>query len=257
MLKKILNITSILMLLASAIVVVVFSRIRHRSHAYEDIHITVKYNSDDTLITSFEIFELLNGRLISTGTTIGQVNLNALIMELEKNPYLDDIDITLGLDRIVRIQVRQRVPVVRVMAGDRWFFVDNEGVVMPVRSGVSARVAVATFENKQQPLLSQGTLIHPSHTSPGLWQIFQTAQHIHRNDQLRALIDMIFINETGELNLITKFGSHTVLLGDISNLEHKLENLLVFYSNATSMPGWNEYRLVNLNYKNMVVCSKI
>ena len=59
-----------------------------------------------------------------------------------------------------------------------------------------------------------------------------------------------------ELELVPRTGRHTVLFGEISRVEEKLDNLLTFYSKALNRIGWDEFRTISVKYQGQVVCTK-
>jgi cell division protein FtsQ len=46
-------------------------------------------------------------------------------------------------------------------------------------------------------------------------------------------------------------------VGGADNLEDKFERLFVFYRMGLNKTGWARYNIINIKFKNQVVCSKI
>jgi len=65
------------------------------------------------------------------------------------------------------------------------------------------------------------------------------------------------VNERHELELIPRKGNHVVLLGDTQELKEKMNKLFIFYTQGLNKIGWNNYQVINIKYKNQVVCSKL
>jgi cell division protein FtsQ len=51
-------------------------------------------------------------------------------------------------------------------------------------------------------------------------------------------------------------GNHRILLGQIEYYRENLEKLKLFYEKGLNQMGWNQYSIINLKYKNQVVCTK-
>jgi len=64
------------------------------------------------------------------------------------------------------------------------------------------------------------------------------------------------VNGAGEIELISRVGNQPVLFGDINDMEEKFDKLLLFYKEGLSKTGWNQYKTINLTYKDQVVCTK-
>lgn len=59
-----------------------------------------------------------------------------------------------------------------------------------------------------------------------------------------------------EVELVPRSGSHTILFGQIENVEEKLDKLLRFYKEGLSNRGWDTYSTINIKYDGQVVCTK-
>ena len=51
-------------------------------------------------------------------------------------------------------------------------------------------------------------------------------------------------------------GNHRIMLGTLNEFEEKLANLKLFYEQAIPKVGWEKYSMINLKYKNQIVCTK-
>ena len=59
-----------------------------------------------------------------------------------------------------------------------------------------------------------------------------------------------------ELELIPRTGRHTVLFGEVDDVEEKLDKLLAFYQKGLSNIGWDSFRTISIKYKGQVVCTR-
>ncbi|MCC7233328.1 MAG: cell division protein FtsQ, partial [Bacteroidia bacterium] len=89
-----------------------------------------------------------------------------------------------------------------------------------------------------------------------LERVFRVADFLQNHPFWEAQIEQIYVNEKGELELIPRVGSHSVLIGEGKDLEKKFENLFLFYKEGLNKTGWNQYSIINLKYENQVVCTK-
>ncbi len=65
----------------------------------------------------------------------------------------------------------------------------------------------------------------------------------------------MIVHDHQNFELVPVLGSHKILLGDLSNLSEKLENVYTFYQNVLNKIGWDKYTLIDARYKNQVVAS--
>ena len=75
-------------------------------------------------------------------------------------------------------------------------------------------------------------------------------------DFLASQIIQLYLNQNKEFELIPRVGNHVILFGDLDGMESKFEKLMLFYQKGVKQIGWNRYTLINLKYKNQLVCVK-
>jgi cell division protein FtsQ len=81
--------------------------------------------------------------------------------------------------------------------------------------------------------------------------------YITHDKFLKAQIAQIYVNEQNEFELVPRIGNHIILLGTAEDLDDKFRRLVAFYRYGLNKIGWNKYNVINIKYKNQVVCSKI
>lgn len=79
---------------------------------------------------------------------------------------------------------------------------------------------------------------------------------MENNDFLRRLVSQVYIESNGDLRLEPRIGKHSILFGDTTAMDQKLENLQAFYHQGLVRGPWDRYELINLKYKDQVVCIK-
>ncbi|MCF8296880.1 MAG: hypothetical protein K9J13_04975, partial [Saprospiraceae bacterium] len=87
-------------------------------------------------------------------------------------------------------------------------------------------------------------------------KIFILAKAITKDEFFKAQIEQIYINKN-EIELIPKVGDHVIIFGSISDMDEKLDKLKLFYIKGLKKTGWNNYKTINLKYRNQIVCTKI
>ena len=65
------------------------------------------------------------------------------------------------------------------------------------------------------------------------------------------------INNEKEFELYPAIGNHKIIFGEAKDIAEKFEKLKLFYNEGLNKTdNWNKYAVVNLKYKNQVVCTK-
>jgi cell division protein FtsQ len=71
------------------------------------------------------------------------------------------------------------------------------------------------------------------------------------------MIQQIYVNTKKEIELYATIGNHKIVFGNSEDIPEKFNKLKMFYKEGlNSIDAWNKYSIVNLKYKNQVVCTK-
>jgi cell division protein FtsQ len=89
-----------------------------------------------------------------------------------------------------------------------------------------------------------------------LKDIFPFMNYINGDSFWSAQIDQVYVDGNDEIDLIPRVGNHIVHLGTFENFRGKLRNLQAFYEDVLPQVGWNKYSIINLEFKDQVVCKK-
>jgi cell division protein FtsQ len=186
---------------------------------------------------------------ISVATIESRINV---LRELKK------AEVYMTVDGIIHIHVDQRNPVMRVMpdnGGD--YFVDEEGVVVRRRNLYNPRLHIVEGNvNISSAMLNGVSVLDTSIKHSVLKDIFPLVNYINDDKFWSAQVDQIYIDKNDEIDLIPRAGSHIIHLGTVDNYEGKLRNLVAFYDKVLPVVGWNKYSLINLEFKDQIVCKR-
>jgi cell division protein FtsQ len=183
------------------------------------------------------------------GRNMESINLHSLENRLRANPFIQSAKVYADMDGIIKVEISQRQPIIRIMNQfDQDFYIDQNGIKIPMSSNFTARVLVANGYIDE----AFGKKIDTLHTEIAR-ELFKTAEFISKDSLWSAQIAQVYVNPDHELELIPRVGSNRILLGNADSLENKFHNLLVFYKQALPQVGWDRYKLINIKFANQVV----
>ena len=84
--------------------------------------------------------------------------------------------------------------------------------------------------------------------------LLQLLNHINNDKFWRAQIAGIVVKKDGELNMLPQVTKQEIVFGLPEDLEEKFKKLKVFYKQVLPNKGWNTYSMVNVKFKNQLVC---
>jgi len=207
----------------------------------------------DNFIEREEIDAILKqseGQLI--GRKLEGINLHAIEDKIKANPYIAVATIYADMDGVIHIEISQRQPLLRIInAGGQDFYIDRNGLKMPVSPNFTANVVVANGHILERYSGRVDTLL----TRMGS-DLYKTALFLKKDSLWSAQIEQIFVNDKDDIELIPRVGNQRIILGTADSLEVKMKNLYTFYKKAMPEVGWDTYKTINIKYTNQIVCEK-
>ncbi|MEI7662965.1 MAG: hypothetical protein WCK34_12230 [Bacteroidota bacterium] len=262
---KILQIVVWILLVAGAGVVVGFVEVAHYNQPCARVVVQIDYGAADILITKKEVDSLVvRAAGMVKGKPLGYINTSAIERAIRKQSYVSEVKVYETNEGALFIQVRQREPMLRVINRKyESFYLDESGTLLPTSPNFSARVLVATGVIDYSYMKNPNYRINILALSDSVYydslmtNLYKLTMYITHDKFLKAQIDQVYVNESGEFELIPRVGNHVILLGKAVDLDDKFRKLYAFYKLGLNKIGWNKYNIINIKYKNQVVCSKI
>lgn len=198
------------------------------------------------------------------GQPINSINIAELEAFVRSQPAVKRAEIYKTIKGVLTIEIEQRTPIVRILNTDgSSYYLDEEGMRMPLSDKFTSRVLIASGAIEPAEFhgsLLTDTLTHDTATVSMAQQligdVYTLAHFVYHNTFWRAQIEQIYVTEEQEFELIPKVGPHFIVFGKADNYREKFNKLEVFYREGLNYAGWNQYKIINLKYKNQVVCEK-
>lgn len=166
------------------------------------------------------------------------LDLKALENKLSSHDMIENSEVYISINGILKIDIKQRNPYARVIS-DSSFYIDNNGTKMPLSDNYSARVL----------------LVHGLNDESNIDYVFKLIKTIRDDEFLNLNVTDILINKS-DISLRVRNCDFEVLVGDLNNLETKIKNFKAFYQKAYRDKILNNYKKVNLQFNNQIVCTK-
>ena len=256
--RKVLKILLIIPVLY-LIIIPVFLVHSANSRLCKGISIDIKDSSDYHFVTKRQLLNLVYG---STGRIIGKPVKDVSVSEVESKinglRELKEAEVYITIDGTMHVYANQRDPVMRVMPdGGGDFFIDNDGVVVRKRNLYTPRLHIVGGNvNISSAMLNGVSVLDTSIKNSILKDIYYLVEYINDDSFWSAQIDQIYVDNNDQIDLIPRVGNQVIHLGTNENIEGKLRNLAAFYDKVLPEVGWNKYSVINLEFKDQIVCKK-
>ncbi len=233
-----------------------FAEVQRASLRCTDVIISIEKNSSHSnFVTEEDIYNAMNSnRNMLIGKELAEINVPEIESTLKANPTILDCETFFSLKGELRVNVVQRTPIVRVVSQNASFYIDENGVTMPLSKRASARVMVASGEifEQYQPNVNVADI----NESNVLQQIYEMAKIIRNDEMFLPLIEQIYVTSSQEFVLGSKIGPSKIEFGTMDNYDVKFRHLKAFYKAEKVRENWNLYNSLSLKFKNQIVCTK-
>ena len=233
-------INSIKIIIVLAVVSIFFAFSSSQNNAKPISEVEVSFIGDNNLfISKTKVDKLLiqnNDYIKCVSKDI--LDLKALENKLSSHDMIENSEVYISINGILKIDIKQRNPYARVIS-DPSFYIDNNGTKMPLSDNYSARVL----------------LVHGLNDESKIDYVFKLIKTIRDDEFLNLNVTDILINKS-DISLRVRNCDFEVLVGDLNNLETKIKNFKAFYQKAYRDKILNNYKKVNLQFNNQIVCTK-
>lgn len=168
-----------------------------------------------------------------------KVVLKEVESRLLENKMIRNADVFISLNGTLGAKITQRKPLGRVAASPD-YYIDDEGKKMPLSSVYTARVPLITGVaksnfNELTPLLIA----------------------INQDPFMKSSIVGLELQQNGEIVLRLRKHDFKVLFGKPKAIANKFQNFKAFYKKTKQDNKLSSYKLVNLQFGDQVVATKI
>lgn len=216
-----------------------FANKRNKVRAVEQV--LVRFNgAGDPFVTTKDVNNLLiqsfaPSSIIDKST----LDLNRLEGEVRLNQMIKKADVYVSVDGVLVADVWQRRAIGRVINEDDSFYIDEEGVKVPLSENYSARVPLVVGEVTD------------------LNKISSLLRVIDADAFLKKSITSISVGADQNLEMRSRNQKFKILFGDFNEVDKKFENYKAFMKFASQDTLLLEqYKTINLKFTQQVVCSK-
>jgi len=195
------------------------------------------------------------------GEPIGQplrsMDFNQLEAALKEIPHLRHAAVYSSVDRSVKIEIEQRTSLIRLIDRDGISaIIDREGYLMPLSDQAVLRLPVVTGDfDLDQEKLDNNLHVNDSIAGEFLSKAYEIGYLITSDELWRSQFQHLTMEKNGDVVAFPQVGNHTIIFGN-DRFEEKLKMLRVFYRKGMTADTWNQYKSINLKYKDQIVCTK-
>ncbi|MDD3033223.1 MAG: hypothetical protein PHT25_01385 [Bacteroidales bacterium] len=259
MLKKILIISAYVLLAGVLIAYFYFSTIitekKKMGELCRSIKVVVLDSAEIGFISRDEIAEVIVENGIRPGESkLRHINNYQLELILNKKTAVKKSEVSYSRDGILKVDILQRKPVLRLETANGGFYMDESAYIFPLIKSFSPFVPIVSGEI---PLgIAPGYHGYIKKNQDWANSLRDLGVYILNNDSWNTIVELIYVDEKGVLSFIPRDGNFEVVFGNIEKIDYKFRKLYAFYKDILPNVGPDMYKSVNLQFDNQIVCKK-
>jgi cell division protein FtsQ len=237
--KKVLQILKWGMLLSLMVVVLSFTNQKQNKQMVFLNQINIEVSEDKFMTEQIALKYIKQQDFNFDSVALSNFYLNELEIAFLQHPAIKNAEVYSNQEGVININLLQRKAVVRIKTDNTDYYLDEQGMKMPLSSEYTPRVLVVTGEVNES-----------KHSS-----IFSFIEIINKDIFWKSQITQVHFSNN-EVIIIPRVGSQKIHFGTLTDVNKKLGNLYQFYKQAMPVKGWQTYSEISLAYNNQIICTK-
>lgn len=203
--------------------------------------VKVASQEGQNFLTADDVRETLGlETLADSSTLLSEINIRLLEETIGNHPFVASSEVFSSYSGEVVIRVVQKIAIARVINNDKTYYLDQNGIEMPLSSHFTAAV----------PLVTGIT------DSTGIVRFLDLYGHFKKQSSLGLKLTGVHLDESETLTAYANLGRHTIHFGKAEKLDEKMEKLLVFYRAKAATEDFKEIESINLAFDGQVVVKR-
>ncbi len=252
--KKIFHVLSIVAwtLIVSGVVFVLVSAVQKEQNVIcKEVLVSIDQSHGYKMIDENEILSSLwpetKGFLPKEKST-SSFDLFNLEKQVEKNPWVNSANLFFDQQHRIHINIEQKIALARIFNSEgNSYYLDSNYYLLPVKS--NDVISLPVFTNFYFTPIKKS-----KEDSNTISRILSLSRFIAADSFWMAQVESVNVNPDNTFEFVTQVGNHRVMLGLRDDWEHLFKKLTALYSTMLENESWDNYELVDLRFKDQVVC---
>lgn len=219
-----------------------------------NIKITLLDSAVNRFVTGEEVESIVTNYMGELkGKRKSQINLATIEQLLNQRSAIKKSQVYLYKNGELQIDITQRKPIIRIQTPNGGFYVDETQYVFPLSDRFSSYVPIVSGNIPLNFNSNHRGKVSDDYTQ-WLPKILELGLFLNKHPEWDSQIEQIYIDNIGDVIFAPRLGNHKIIFGDLNEIEEKFEKLNAFYKNILPTDTLRRYKIVNLKYKNQIVC---
>ncbi len=258
-LKKIASLSGVVALVAGAMVLLSFVGTMRTGAVCEAMLITISGSDSLRIVSESDIRQSVNTTFgPAIGSPFRQLDIRAIEEYVARVPHVKTAKVFGTIDKKLVIDIMERSPMVRLIDQNGVSAIlDTEGYLMSLPKPVTLRLPIVSgaFSVREEWLEGKINLADTAQ-SVAMAEVYRYSKAITSSPFWSTQLQQSERDKNGNFVAYPQVGNHELHFGRAVRMNQKLARLKVFYTEGYNASNFNKYKVINLKYKDQIVCTK-
>lgn len=255
--RKVLNILLLVFTLLAMIALAVYCAYDHFHDNLKDVDLKIVRKTEKGFVDYEKIYgEILDICDTVNNNQIKMINVDSVLNALNENPWIISAEAEINLKEYLAVEVVECEPIVRVYAkSGKSVYIDENGNIFPSENQYVPRILIVS--GIDFPVKELGNVNDDIYAKTDLPQTFNLVKEVLNDNYAKSCVKQIHYDKKKNYIFSVNNTNIIVIFGDVNEIREKLLKMKHFFDKMLGNPELDNYKEINLNYKNQVVCTKI
>jgi cell division protein FtsQ len=217
-----------------------FTSLRNNVKKVTKIEVKFEQGSNNFLTHAMVDKLLIQNNKTVVNQAKSTIDLYSLERNVSENSYIEKAAVFLTIGGLLKATIKQRTPMARILSSKDSYYVDKQGIKIPLSANYSARVL----------------LVSGMESEADVQRILPLMERILEDDFLQKEIVGIVKSADDTYTFSVRSGNYKIDFGKLTDITLKFRKLKAFYNTTFDNKTIQEYKTIALKYHNQVVCTK-
>ncbi len=255
--RKVLNILLLVFTLSVLVALAVYCAYDHFHDNLKDVDLKIVRKTEKGFVDYGKTYNMILDICDTTNNyQIKMINVDSVLNALNANPWIISAEAGINLKEYLDVEIEECEPVVRVYGRNgKSVYIDNDGNIYPSENQYVPRLLVVS--GIDFPIGKFGNVNDEIYVDTELPQTFNLIKEVQNDNYAKSCVKQIHYDKKKNYIFSVNNTNIIVIFGDVNNIREKLLKMKHFFDKMQGNPELDNYKEINLNYKDQVVCTKI
>ena len=255
--RKVLHIILLVFTLSALIALAVYCAYEHFQDKMKDVNLNIVRDTEKGFVDYDKTYKMILDICdTANNNQINMIDVDSVLNALNANPWIVRAEADMNLKEYLDVEIEECDPIVRVYAKNgRSVYIDNDGNIFPSENQYVPRLMIVSGIGF--PVDKLGNVYDETYVKTDLPQTFGLIKEVLSDDYAKKCVRQIHYDKKKNYIFSVNNTNIIVIFGDVNDIGEKLSKMKHFFDKMLGNPELDNYKEINLNYKNQVVCTKI